>query len=157
MIERTGWLLDLYDHPRDGAVLWLLDEQGRHRLTQALPVTFYAAGPAPRLRALWRYLQNQPRPVQLSCQERRDLFAPGLLPVLAAQVELPSDQPGLFRLVSQVFPELTYYDADLPLTLRHAARFGTFPLARCRVQVDESWKCWTRPGSLTCPILPSAS
>jgi DNA polymerase-2 len=138
MIERTGWLLDLYDHPRDGVVLWLLDEQGRHRLTQALPVTFYAAGPAPRLRALWRYLQNQPRPVQLSRQERRDLFAPGLLPVLAAQVELPSDQPGLFRLVSQAFPELTYYDADLPLTLRHAARFGTFPLARCRVQADES-------------------
>jgi DNA polymerase-2 len=138
MIERTGWLLDLYDHPQDGVVLWLLDEQGRHRLTQALPVTFFAAGPALRLRALWRYLQSQPQPVRLSRQERRDLFAPGLLPVLAAQVELPFDQPGLFRKISQAFPELTYYDADLPLSLRHAARFGTFPLARCRVQADEN-------------------
>ena len=137
MIERTGWLLDLYDHPQDGIVIWLLDEQGRHRLTQALPVTFYAAGPSPRLRALWRYLQAQPLAVTLSRQERRDLFAPGMLPVLAVQVERPSDQPGLFRLVSQAFPELTYYDADLPLSLRHAARFGTFPLARCRVEADE--------------------
>ena len=143
MIERTGWLLDLYDHPRDGVVLWLLDEQGRHRLTQALPVTFYAAGPAPRLRALWRYLQNQPSRVELSRQERRDLFAPGMLPVLAVQVAQPFDQPRLFRQVSQAFPELTYYDADLHLSLRHAARFNTFPLARCQVEVDDAGQIQT--------------
>ena len=61
----TGWLLDLYADPQDGVVLWLLDEADgvqRHRLRQVLPLTFYIAGPAPRLRALWRYLTMRPEP-----------------------------------------------------------------------------------------------
>ena len=47
-----GWLLDMYTDPRDGLVLWLLEEDednpdgGRRiRLTQPFPITFYAAGP----------------------------------------------------------------------------------------------------------------
>ena len=47
MIERTGWLLDLYEDPLGGLALWLLDDDGaRRRLRQRFPVTFYAAGPA---------------------------------------------------------------------------------------------------------------
>ncbi len=49
----------------------------------------------------------------------------------------PADQPGLFEQVSREFPDLTFYDADLPLPLRHAAAYGTFPLAHCRVTVDD--------------------
>ena len=46
MAELTGWLLDLYEDPRDGVVLWLIGADGtRHRLHQTFPVTFYAAGP----------------------------------------------------------------------------------------------------------------
>ena len=139
-VERTGWLLDMYADPQDGLVLWLLDETDgpqRHRLWQTLPVTFYAAGPAPRLRALWHYLESQPVPVILSRRERRDLFSEGPLTVLAIQVEKPAAQPGLFWQVSREFPDLNYYDADLPLTLHHAAIYGSFPLARCRVLADE--------------------
>ena len=62
----TGLLLDLYAHPQDGMVLWVLGEDGkRHRLRQAFPITFYAAGPDARLRALWRWLRDQPVPVEL--------------------------------------------------------------------------------------------
>jgi hypothetical protein len=62
-MEFTGWLLDVYADPDDGVALWFLDEQdgSRRHLRQALPVAFHAAGPAPRLRLLWQYLQNQPR------------------------------------------------------------------------------------------------
>jgi len=138
MVERSGWLLDLYADPRGGLALWFLDENGeRQRLRQDFPVTFYAAGPAARLRAAWRWLQGRPG-VSLARQERRDLFQPGLLPVLAVQVAQPAAQPALFRQVSQAFPDLTYYDADLPLALRHAALHGTFPLARGRLAWDES-------------------
>jgi DNA polymerase-2 len=136
----TGWLLELYADPQDGVVLWLLDEADgvqRHRLRQAFPLTYYAAGPAPRLRALWRYLEDQPLPVNLARTERRDLFSPQPLTVLAIQVENAAVQPVLFRQVSREFPDLNYYDADLPLSLHHAARHGTFPLARCRFIVDE--------------------
>ena len=143
MAELSGWLLDVYAGsqgaaPADGVVLWLLGEDGqRHRLHQSLPVTFYAAGPAARLRALWHYLEVQPVPVKLSRTERRDLFSEQPLPVLAAQVDQPAAQPRLFQLVSSSFPDLTYFDADIPLALRHAAAHHTFPLARCKVVAGE--------------------
>ena len=151
-MEFTGWLLDVYalpyrqaggmagpdgkaGDPQDGAALWLLDERdgSRRRLWQALPVVFHAAGPAPRLRLLWRYLQRFP--ASLSRSERRELFSDQPLTVLTIQVARPAAQPALFRQISQAFPDLTYFDADLPLSLHHAARYGTFPLARCRVEV----------------------
>ena len=163
----TGWLLDGYDDPRDGVVVWFLADDGsRLRLRQDFPVTFYVGGPAPRLRQLWRYLESlggkgmatsrsagggtassppypytTPAPlggeplIQLSRQERRDLFETQLVPVLACRVNNPYDQPRLFHQAAQVFPELTYYDADLPLALRYAAVYNTFPLARCQVTV----------------------
>lgn len=140
MIERTGWLLDIYAHPHDGLVLWLLDEEDgtRRRLRQAFPVTFFVAGPPARLRALWRFLQEQPLAVNLSRTERRDLFSSRPLPLLAVQVEDPAVQPLLFARAAAAFPELTYYDADIPISLRHAAPYGTYPLVRCAVTTDEA-------------------
>ncbi|HHY88717.1 MAG TPA: hypothetical protein GYA06_07355 [Chloroflexi bacterium] len=134
--ELTGWLFDLYADPQDGVTLWLLGDDGRrHRLRQAFPITFYAAGPPARLRELCRFLKSQPVPVELAREERRrDLFQPSRQPLLAVRVLLASDQPRLFRQVARRFPDLTYYDADVHLSLRHAAVYGTFPLARCRVQ-----------------------
>ncbi len=147
MAEVTGWLLDVYGHPRDGLALWLLVDQGatgeaqcegdRRRLTQDFPVTFYVAGPAMQLRSLWKFLQEQDVPIRLSRQERRDLFQPNPIPVLAVQTLNPVDQPRLFACVSRKYPDLTYYDADIALPLRHAAAHGSFPLARLRVEYDE--------------------
>src|SRR5574341_1369113 len=140
LMEHTGWLMDVYADPDDGVALWVLDEQdgSRRRLRQALPVEFHAAGPAPRLRQLWHYLQRQPVPVTLSRSQRRDLFCEQPITVLTIQVTRPAAQPGLFQQVSRAFPDLTYYDADLSLSLYHAARYGTFPLARCRLAVNEA-------------------
>jgi len=140
MTEITGWLLDVYARPgEEGVILWLLDETGceRYCLRQALPVAFHAAGPPARLRQLWRYLYHRPLPVSLSRGERRELFSDQPLTVLTVQVTQPAAQPALFREVSRAFPDLTYFDADLPVTLHHAAHYGTFPLARLHVSVDE--------------------
>jgi DNA polymerase-2 len=137
MNDFTGWLLDLFTDPQDGVVLWLLDEAGaRRRLRQRFPVTFYAAGPPEQLRCLWSYLASQPVPVRLARLERQDLFQPQPLPVLAATVEGAAAQPALFQQASRRFPDLSYYDADLPITLRYAAAQGVFPLARCRISAD---------------------
>jgi DNA polymerase-2 len=89
------------------------------------------------LRALWKFLQSQPELVTLSKTERRDLFA-GLVTVLACEVERPLDLPRLFARVAHAFPNLTYYDADIHIALRHAAAFQVFPLARCEIEVDEN-------------------
>jgi len=137
MNEYTGWLLDLYAHPERGIVLWLLCDDGQRRcLYQDFPVTFYAAGRSQRLRALWLFLENQSLYIKLSRAERRDLFT-GSTVVLAASLDSPSALPPLFRTLTEVFPDLTFYDADLHVALRHAAIYGTFPLARCHVVADE--------------------
>jgi DNA polymerase-2 len=138
-MEHTGWLLDLFADPQGGVILWLLGDDGeRYRLRQTFPITFYAAGPAARLRALWRFLERQPVPVTLSRSERRDLFQPEPQTVLAVQVTQPARQPRLFQRVARHFPELTYYDADVQLTLRYAAAHHVFPLARCRVRASDA-------------------
>lgn len=137
MNEYTGWLLDLYPDPKRGVILWLLCDDGQRRfLYQDFPVTFYAAGPSHRLRDLWKFLEKQTLYIQLSRTERRDLFT-GSTIVLAATLDSPSALPPLFQTLTRLFPDLTFYDADLQVTLRHAAIYGTFPLARCHVVVDE--------------------
>ena len=131
MVERRGWLLDLYADGRQGLIVWLLDEDGRRRrLHQPFPVTFYVAGPSARLRALWRYLRDRPLPLRLGRTRRRDLFS-GLLDVMAVEVGNPAYLPRLARQVTGRFPDLTYYDIDIPLSLRYAAATGAYPLAHC--------------------------
>ncbi|MGB7874280.1 MAG: DNA polymerase domain-containing protein [Anaerolineales bacterium] len=160
-----GWLLDLYTHPCDGLVLWLLcDDTHRRRFRQDFPVTFYAAGPNKRLRALWKILRDQPIEVELAREERRDLFS-GPTTVLAARVHHPHRQPGLFRQVARQFPDLNFYNADVPINLHHAAIYDTFPLARCRIRtdgqgnithlevLDSPWKLHSRPPPLRVLII----
>jgi DNA polymerase-2 len=160
MTDYTGWLLDLYTHPRDGLVLWLLcDDNCRRRFRQVFPVTFYAAGPDQRLRALWNALRNQPIEVELAREEQRDLFS-GPTTVLAARVRQPDQQPGLFRQIARRFPDLNFYNADISINLHHDAAHGTFPLARCHIQTDGAgnitrlevqdspWKLHSRPPPL---------
>jgi DNA polymerase II len=168
----TGWLLDLYADPQGELALWLLEDaddccKGRSghehaaqngriptrpyndiprrlRLRQAFPISFYAAGPGPRLRLLWQHLARlHPQLIAqglltLSRQERRDLFEPEPVTVLAVEVQKPGLLPGLFQRAAAAFPDLTYYDADLPLSARHAAVHGTFPLAKLRLEVTVS-------------------
>jgi DNA polymerase-2 len=135
MSEHHGWLLDIFEGQNGGVVLWLLGEDGqRYRFDQSLPITFFAAAPNQRLRTLWRHLQEEYPLLKLERQERRDIFKPGLVPVLSIQAPNPIEQPGIFRRIAERFPDLEYYNADIPLTLRHAALFGTFPLAKCSIQ-----------------------
>jgi DNA polymerase-2 len=147
---RCGWLLNLYagEENEVGVILWFLDEDGRRcRLTHTFPVTFYAAGPADRLRAAWRYLRDgqtangvtptqRLRAVSLAREQREDLFA-GMLDVMAVEVSHPAIQASVFHDLCRCFPDLDYYDADIPLWLRVAATYSVFPLAYCELIVDD--------------------
>jgi DNA polymerase II len=135
MTEHDGWLLDVYARP-GGVTVWLLAGTGeRRQLSHLFPVTFYAAGPSERLRCLWRYLQTHPLRPRLDRTRRTDLFV-GPLDVMAIEAAGPVEQQRLFQHALVRFPDLDYYDADIPLTLHYAARYGVFPLARCQMGVD---------------------
>ncbi len=130
MAQTIGWLIDLYPD-ETGLVLWLLADSGeRLPLRMDFPVTLYAAGDFSVLRQAWRFLQD--KNVSLARETRRDLFT-GEREVLAVTVSRPADLPGLFAELSAAFPALDYYDADIPLPLRFAARTGVGLLGRCRV------------------------
>ncbi len=137
MPDHVGWLLDLYEDGREGVVLWLIGDDGeRWRLRQDFPITFYAAGEPEQLRGLQRYLRTRPEKLRLYRTQSRDLFHDKPLILLAIEMNAPIYQPRLFQQIANRFPNLDYYDADLNITLRHAACWGTFPLARCSVSVN---------------------
>ena len=146
MAQTIGWLIDLYPD-ETGLVLWLLADTGqRLPLRLDFPVTFYAAGEFSALRQAWRFLQD--KNVSLARETRRDLFT-GEREVLAVTVSRPADLPGLFAELSAAFPALDYYDADIPLPLRFAARTGIGLLGRCRV--DSVGACVTTIEALDSP------
>jgi len=131
----TGWLFDLYPNKLDGITIWVIGDDGeRHCFQHKFPVSFYAAGLSTKLRTLWKYLDGLEPPVKLSRTERRDIYL-GSIPVLACEVPNPADLHNLFQKVSQDYPNLTYYDADIHIALRYASVTGVFPLARCEVEV----------------------
>jgi DNA polymerase-2 len=137
MTHLTGWLLDVYEHHEDGVVVWLLGETGcRYRLRQHFTVTFYASGPFPRLRKLWRSLDDGDVPVTLERTQRRDLFS-GLLDVLAITVPDPVQAQDLFYQIRNLYPEVTWYDADIPIAMRYAAAWNVFPMAKLDIEMDE--------------------
>ena len=132
MTACTGSLIDLYSN-ETGLVLWLLADSGeRLSLRMDFPITFYAAGDFSVLRQAWHFLQN--KGVTLARESRRDLFS-GDRAVLAVTVPKPADLPSLFADLSENFPALDYYDADIPLPLRFTARTGVSLLGRCRLKL----------------------
>ena len=138
MRELTGWLFDLYEHPQKGIVIWLLGEDGiPHCLHQDFGITFYASGPVPRLRELWKLLRT--RPVQLEKVTKEDLYD-GPQDVMQIRAGGPSAYSKLFREVYERFPDLKYSDADIPLTVRFAAAYHVFTMARCAVTVESNGK-----------------
>lgn len=164
MTEIEGWLLDLYPNRHGSLTVWLLqqDKEGRTSccaLKQHFPITSYVGGQAKSLRAVWRFLRNQPFPVCLARCERRDLFEAQTVSVLRVQVQRPTDHALLMQRLTEAFPELTYYDLDIPLSLRHAAVYASFAGARCRLTVDEEgyiqhWQTLDSPWEIDPPPLP---
>ena len=59
--------------------------------------------------------------------------------MLKVEVPSPSAFEELFKEINHQFPDLSYYDVDIPLILRYAAAFDVFPLAYCKVEVEQGW------------------
>ena len=139
MSEIIGWLLAVYSDASDGAVLWLIAEDGtRLRLTQPFPTTFYAAGrDERRLQAAQVYLKNKkPRP-EMTFTTRTDLFK-GPRRVLQITASDPVTQTRLYYDLQQRFRDLQFYNARIPFSVRYGGETGAFPMARCRMVLDDS-------------------
>jgi len=139
MPELNGWLLDLFEDAEDGLVLYFIAQDGRRlRLRFALPITFYAQGPDERLRELWRFLAGQSPKPGLRRDKRRDVFSRRDETVLAVECRNAQVQRRIFEKTVQNFPDLSYSDADIQISLRFMAATGAFPTAFCHASIDEA-------------------
>lgn len=131
----TGWLLDLYPHPQKGIVLWLTGEDGKARnfFDPGFEVSFYAGGDVARLRQFWQWLKT--RKLKLQYTRREDLFT-GVQDVVEVRSSNPAGFPELFRGIQNRFPELVYYNADIPMSLRFLSAHRLFMMAHCKVQAQ---------------------
>lgn len=139
MLEFTGWLLDLFEDPLEGLILYFIDESGaRWRLSRPFPVTFYALGSNAELRTLWQHLSDRPQEITFNRARRMDVFRRQMVTALAITIKNPYEVRKVFHQTATRFPHLEYADADLHISLRFAAETGAFPLSRCRVLADEA-------------------
>jgi len=133
-----GWMLDVYADEMRGLVLWILGEDGqRHELIQDFPITFYVAGDFQLLRDLWQCLKGNKIPHKRERVTKQDSTGK-VVEALAVTVISPLLLPRLFREVERQFPQLTYYDADMALSLRYAAATDIFPMSFCEIETSRN-------------------
>lgn len=139
-MELTGWLLDVYEDRESGGVkLWLLGEDRKpHPFLYHFPIDFYAVGENHKLRALWKFILQQPEEVKLFRETRKDLHKLQPIDVMRIQVQNPANLFALFKRCESRFPDLVYYDVDIPLLTRFSAKYDVFPLTRCALVADDS-------------------
>ncbi|MCJ7696651.1 MAG: hypothetical protein MUO40_14670 [Anaerolineaceae bacterium] len=139
MPELHGWMLDLFEDQEEGLILYFITTDGqRLRLHQDFPIVFYAQGQNSDLRALWRFLSTQPNPPKLRRETRSNVFTRQDETVLTIEAQNAYAQHKLFQNILQRFPNLTYANVDIQLSLRYAAATGVFPTAHCAVEFDEN-------------------
>ncbi len=135
MPSENGWLLDLYEDNDDGVRLWFIMESGeRLGLRQSFPTDFYAYGKPERLHQCCLFLRRRPGVLSLSKETKTDVFKPEPLCVLRVGMNGPKSLTECFRAAANEFPDLTWYNADLSVQVRHAAMYETFPMAYCAVE-----------------------
>jgi len=137
MPSLSAWLFDVYPSGA-GMLVWLLDEAGRMHALHDDDFTpcFYVRGPEDELAALTGWLRPR-HDVALRRTARRDLFLDRELEVLEVAVRPPSRLPAVLRAAAEAFPNLVYYDADIPLPQRYVLARGVFPVALCQVEHDD--------------------
>ncbi len=139
MPQLHGWLFDAYPHG-DSMTVWFLDEDGRaHCLRDSFTPAFRVHGPVDELRAVCQMLRAGRAPVELRRARRHELFLDRELEVLEVGVRVPAHLPRLLRQTADFRPQLTYYDADIPLEQRYVLARGVFPLAQCTVEHAGGW------------------
>lgn len=133
----SGWLLDVYAAPDNGVSVWLTDEQGvTHHFHDEITPYFFVAGSDSQLRAVCEWLAKSPYPVKLERAKRHEVFERREIVVLRVQLGRANDYACVVRRVSETFPALRYYHADLTVPQFYFFEKNLFAFARCEAQVD---------------------
>ena len=158
--ELIGWLFSVYANQEDGAVLWLIAEDGeRRRLCMPYKTAFYlAARKFSDLNSVYAQLISWSKPPKMVYCFKRDLFK-GLRMVLQIQAPDPITLEGIFYTLHKHAKGIQFYNAKIPFSVRFGGETGSFPMAKCRLVIDadglvESIDVLDSPGDLSYDLPP---
>jgi len=135
--QLIGWLFSVYPDKENGAVLWLITEDGtRHRLCMPYRTAFYlAARDFRQLHNVYAYLAMKKNPPAMVYSFKRDLFK-GQRMVLQIQTPDPITQGYIFYDLQKRFRTIQFYNAKIPFSVRFGGETGAFPMAKCHLVLD---------------------
>jgi len=136
--ELTGWLFAVYPDQKEGAVLWLISEDGqRLRLCYPFKTSFYVtARDTGRLQSVQHFLATGRNPPEIRFTTKRELFK-GHRKMLEIRAADPITQEQIFYGLQQRFKALQFYNAKIPFSVRFGGETGGFPMAKCRLMLQE--------------------
>jgi DNA polymerase II len=136
--QLIGWLFSVYADKDDGAVLWLITVDGiRHRLCMPYKTAFYlAAREFSDLHSVYTQLMSWSNSPQMIYCFKRDLFK-GLRMVLQIQAPNPITQERIFYTLQKRAKGIQFYNAKIPFSVRFGGETGCFPMAKCRLVLDD--------------------
>lgn len=135
----TGWLFDVYAAHHNGLSVWVTDENGvTHQFYDDATPYFFIRGAEDDLHEACKWLNASPFPLKLARAKRYEAFERCELVVLQVFVQRVNDYARLVRRVTETFPRLRYYHADLTIPQFYFFEKNLFAFAKCEVTVDEN-------------------
>ena len=129
--------MDVYAAPHNGVSVWLTDDEGvTHHFHDDLTPYFFVAGSDYQLRKVCEWLAKSSYPVERNRAKRYEVFERREIVVLQVRLLQVNDYTRVVWRVSETFPALRYYHADLTIPQFYFFENNLFAFAHCQARVD---------------------
>ncbi len=135
--EFDGWLFDLY--PRGGEmVLWFVTAEGASvRVVDPFAMEFFVEGPKTALARCVEALERAGDALPVGWTQREDIWSGKPRDVFALRASDIQTWKRTLPGYARRFPDVSWYNADLPPEQVYFYAKGLFPLARCRAGEED--------------------
>ena len=133
-----GWVLDVYAAPWNGVSVWITDEHGvAHHLHDNLKPYFFISGTEQQLHAVCEWLNRSCYPVELKRTKRYEVFEHREIVLLQVILLRVNDYAVVVQRVSDTFPKLRLYHANLTIPQIYFLEKNLFAFAQCEVSAED--------------------
>jgi DNA polymerase-2 len=136
MQQFTGWLLDIYPLP-DGMAVWLIADDGRRlRAVDKWLPRFFITGTPEEADRVKKFLGRDGVPVSSAKTLRREFMTGEEIPVWEFRVGNAANFPRLTTQARLAFPNIDFFDADIPVDRMWFYENRRHPLARVEAEMS---------------------
>jgi len=136
VMERTmAWLLDIYPL-HDGMAVWFIADDGRRLMAvDKWRPRFFITGTADEADRLEKFLSQGGAPVEMNKTHRQEFMTGEEIPVWEFRVGNPAGFPRLTAEARLAFPDIDFFDADIPVDRMWFYENRRHPLARVEAEI----------------------